>query len=436
VDAGGNLALSLALLAHSEDSAGDEPPSGWAHETLAACDAIALAQVVRDHVEAGQMRLTLGPDGSLVASPATRRGPAAWRERADFDDWAARMPRPDPAHPDPCTIIRSMGHQPGYPPTTSLGVRTYGDYLAVLAELIALVSGPRNSPLVMDEWELAAAIAESTDRDTDVVLDLLDPFTLSVDNARWHAAVPGIAAAPLVRLGADRVALSRAGLTSEPLLFLARELRRRDPETVNNAAVGREDVFRRDLYALFPDRRFVTSETRLRVRKPGGELRTDIDAAIFDRKTGTLALFELKSQDPFARSTAERTRQRDYVLAANRQLSGTLTWIQRHGGGDILHRMDARTAKTFQVQRVLPFVLGRYLVHFDDGPDPDKRAAWGTWPHVLRLVNPKDANPLLSLSERLRKDAAVSPIPEDTPPRDLTIGDLRLTVHPAPHHRP
>jgi len=37
---------------------------------------------------------------------------------------------------------------------------------------------------------------------------------------------------------------------------------------------------------------------------------------VFDRKTGTLGFFELKSQDPFARSTAELVRQRDNVLYA------------------------------------------------------------------------------------------------------------------------
>jgi len=38
--------------------------------------------------------------------------------------------------------------------------------------------------------------------------------------------------------------------------------------------------------------------------------RTDVDALVFDRKTGTLGVFELKAQDPFARSVEERQRQR------------------------------------------------------------------------------------------------------------------------------
>ena len=433
-DPGGNLALALSMRADQLEPAGTTSVGGWADDTLAACDTLALARVIRDHVVAGQMRLAPGPAGSIAASPTTRRGPASWRERADYDDWAARISGPAPQQSSPTPIIASMAHQPGYPRETVLGARSYGDYLDMLAALIVRVPAPGDGPLILDEWELATTIAGSTGRDVDVVMDLLDPFTLSADNADWHAAVPGIAAPPLVRLAAGQLALSGAGLTREPLLFLARELRRRDPEMINNAAVGREDVFRRDLYAVFSDRRFVTSDTRLRVRKPDGDLRTDIDAAIFDRKTGTLALFELKSQDPFARSAAERNRQRDYVLAANRQLSGTLAWVQRHGAGDLLQRIDARTAKTFRVQRVLSFVLGRYLIHFDDGPEPDRRAAWGTWPEVVRLANGSDANPLLSLADRLRKGEMDGPVPEGTSPRDLTIGDLRLTTFASSRH--
>jgi hypothetical protein len=158
---------------------------------------------------------------------------------------------------------------------------------------------------------------------------------------------------------------------------------------------------------------------------------------VFDRKSGTLGLFELKSQDPFARSTAELARQRDTVLYANRQISGVLDWLKRHGADDLLGRIDSRTAKTFRAQKVFSFVLGRYLVHFNDGPEPDRRAAWGTWPQVLRLldgqpVRATDANPLASLFGRLTKDEPLVRPPVDGPSREIDVGgDAHLVVHPS-----
>jgi hypothetical protein len=97
-------------------------------------------------------------------------------------------------------------------------------------------------------------------------------------------------------------------------------------------------------------------------------------------------------------------------------------------------RFDAWIAKTFRVQKVYPFVLGRYLVHFSDGPEPDRRAAWGTWPGLLRVldgesVRSTEANPLASLFTRLRKESSHIRLPTDGSSREISIGAARLIVH-------
>ena len=259
------------------------------------------------------------------------------------------------------------------------------------------------------------------------------PSTAS--NADYHATVPGMAAAPLIRTGSDTVVWSLHGLLTEPLLFLTRELKRRIPEAYHNAAIHREAVFREEIYALFAGKRFVTAPRRIALRGDKGNLRTDIDALVFDRKTGTLALFELKSQDPFVRTHAELTRQRDNVLYANRQVSGVLAWVKQHGADDLVARFDARTSRTFKAYRVCPFVLGRYLVHFNDGAEPDRRAAWGTWPQVLRLIEqhpirPSDANPIASLFSRLSRDMPLIRTITGAERRSIEVGSIQLVVHP------
>jgi hypothetical protein len=286
------------------------------------------------------------------------------------------------------------------------------------------------------ERSLVATITSDLGIHPDVIRRAVAAFTLDRENAAWHAAVPGVAAAPLVRLDAGWLVPSIHGLMTEPLLFLTRELRRRDAQEYHNTAYLREDVFRQDLYALFGDKRFVTSAGRIQLRRDAGNMRTDIDAVVFDRKTGTLGVFELKSQDPFARSTAALDRQRDNMLYANRQVSGVLAWLKQHGPDALLSRVDARTAKKFRAHKVYPFVLGRYVAHFSDGPEPDRRAAWGTWPGLLRLldggsVRLTDANPIASLFTRLANDDPfVLPLTAD-PPREIAIGTARITVHPS-----
>ena len=467
---GGNKALQLCLESTGDDpigtpaSPGDEL-DGWAERFLDECGQLVEAELVLAHGESGFMRIVDDGNGSFDAWITTRRAPAVWRERADFDWWgswlarrhepelrALRSGRPDSESSDSGhdayyrrlagVHLVMMAYQLAYPPDAAIGGCTIQTYRDVLGWLIGWAYGARDRGDVAtprSERSLISAIASGLDVDPDVIGPAVAAFTLDRESAGWHAAVPGVAAAPLVRVGPDRLVPSLHGLTAEPLLFLTRELKRRDAQKYHNSAHLREAVFRQDLYALFQDKRFVTSAGRLQLRRDGGDLRTDIDAVIFDRKTGTLGVFELKSQDPFARSTAELARRRDNMLYANRQVAGVLAWLKRNGGDALLNRVDPRTAKTFRVQKVFPFVLGRYLVHFDDGPEPDRRAAWGTWPQLLRLldgqpVRVSDANPLASLSTRLThltKDAPLIFPPAAGPPREIAIGNARLTVHPS-----
>lgn len=87
--------------------------------------------------------------------------------------------------------------------------------------------------------------------------------------------MPGVAAAPLVRLDPSRLVWSVYGLTTEPLLFLTRELKRRATLEYHNTAYLRQLVFRQGLYTLFQDKRFVTSAGRIELRRDTGDVRTD-----------------------------------------------------------------------------------------------------------------------------------------------------------------
>jgi len=464
---GGNKALQFCFESMGDDAQAASAPCGdglesWGERFLQECGRLVEAELVLAHCETGYMRMVDDGNGTFDAWIATKRAPAAWRERADFDWWASwlagrhepelralRSARTDVGNSDlerdafyrqsANVHLEMMAYQLGYPPDAEIGgctIQTYRDILGlfIVWALQARDRGEAAAP--RSERELVAEITSALAVDPAVAGQAVAAFTLDREGVAWHAAVPGIAAAPLIRVDPNQLVPSIYGLTAEPLLFLTRELRRRDAREYHNTAHLREAVFRQDLYALFQDKRFVTSAGGIELRRDSGNIRTDIDAVVFDRKSGTLGVFELKSQDPFARSTAELARRRDNVLYANRQISGVLDWLKRNGPDALLSRVDRRTAKTFRVQKIYPFVLGRHLVHFNDGPEPDRRAAWGTWPQLLRLIDGQpfratDANPLASLFTRLTKDAPIIQPPVDDPPREIAIGAARLIVHPS-----
>jgi hypothetical protein len=463
---GGNTALQLCL----DATASAPAPSAlvgngwdaWARRFLRECRELAAAELILAHGETGFMRLVDDGDGTFHAWIATKRPPPNWRERADIDWWAAWLAqrhapelraisaaRPAPEGNEPgsgasynglaSVYLEMMAYQLTSPPEAAIGGCTIQTYRDVLAQLIAWALQARDrgeTAAPQSERSLVAALARVLAVDPVLMAHAVAAFTVDAENAAYHAAVPGVAAAPLIRVDSDRLVWSVHALTTEPLFFLGRELRRRAAREYHNAAHLREAVFRQDLYALFQDKRFVTSAGRIALRRDGGDLRTDIDAVVFDRKTGALGIFELKSQDPFARSTAELTRQRDAFLYANRQTSGVLAWLQRHGADEILNRVDPQTARRFRVQKVFPFVLGRYLAHVGDGPQPDRRAAWGTWPQVLRQRDGQpfaatDANPLASLFTRLAKDEDLIRPPAGDTPREIALGRARIFVYPT-----
>ncbi|MGB3327721.1 MAG: hypothetical protein WBA46_02140 [Thermomicrobiales bacterium] len=432
---GGSLALSLVLGPDGEPSSVPDVPTAssldaWASPFLAGSAALADARQVLAHLATGFMRGEIQDDGTLAVRIARKRLPPTMRERIDLAWWAAHEHR----HPADDTFA-APSWQFGYLPAAEIAGHTANRWMDAVRVLTDRY-GEEASPV--PERDVRATLADRLAIAPDEAADILAGLTLDATSAGWHATVPGIASTPFVRIATETLMPSRFGLRSEPLLFLARELRRRDAPRWHNAAHQREEAFRGDLATAFSDKRFVHAPSRIQLRRDGGTLRTDIDAAIFDRKTGTLALFELKSQDPFARSPEELDRRRDSLLAANRQLSGILDWIRRHGPDEILDRIDHQTAKRFHVQRVLPFVLARTLVQFNDGPAPDKRAAWGTWPDVLRLhaagmLDPTTGNPLQTLFTRLHglPDAPLTAPSTDQPPRTISLGRVLLVLTAA-----
>ncbi|MGC4108467.1 MAG: hypothetical protein QM753_19260 [Thermomicrobiales bacterium] len=419
---------STKIATASMSNPSNEEPDQWATTFLADCADLTDARQVLAHLASGFMRGEGAEDGSLNVWIAQRRFPPQWRERIDLAWWDAHSRRVSGDDE-----VEALAWKFGYLPDAVIAgipARIWTDTVRILGERYGAASTP------VPEREVRSALVDAPGIDPETAGTILSALTLDATNAPWHATVPGIAPAPFVLLTTETLMPSHFGLRTEPLRFLARELRRRNAQEWHNAAHQREGAFRHDLMVIFGDRRFVHAPTRIQLKREGGALRTDIDAAIFDRKTGTLATFELKAQDPFSRSPEELERRRDSLLAANRQLSGILDWTKRHGPDEILDRIDHQTAKRFRVQRVLPFVLARTLVHFNDGPAPDPRAAWGTWPEVLRLhdagvLDPGSANPLQTLFSRLQGWPGDPPIPPETLPRTIRLGDTTITVHPV-----
>jgi hypothetical protein len=468
------LQVCLGAAAESSFNSSFVPSStldARADQILLECDRLSAGEQVLAYCKTGFMRMGQGgQEQHFSVWIASKKMPTEWREREDLTWWtntlattyererqnlalekAALQPQLDafasqwsadaPVYRTTPVLddyyrrlgrlwVKCMACHLLYPAQTLIGdctIERYGNVLAVLIGWAlkhldlcraCVVQHPSYGLRVLlappqDAAALIEALSATLRADRAAIGHAIDAYSLSQENVSYHCAGAGLPAPPLLWLDERQLVWSVAGLLSEPFLFLTRELKRRHSYEYHEASHAREAVFRQDLYALFADKRFVRSPNRIELKGAQGDLTTDVDALIFDRKTGALALFELKAQDLFAYSPQERLRQRDYFYSAGKQVLAHVQWLNRNGANALLARLDPQQVKRLKVQKTYIFVLGRYLAHFFDGPAFDRRAAWGTWPQVLRLVNTaafgaEDAHPIQSLYDKLTKDTPLA----------------------------
>ena len=483
----GNAAVSPALSPLVPDSTLD----AWADQVLLECDRLAEGEQVLAHCETGFMRMWQGGQQDFSVWIVSKKMSTEWREREDIQWWTNALAKTYERETRELAVekrslrqqldafasqwradmtvyrttqaiddyysrlgrlrVKGMACHLLYPAQTLIGgctVELYGDVLAVLIgwalkhldlsrafvaqrpsyTLRALLAAPHAATTLID------ALSETLGVDGAAIRRIVEAYSLYDENVFYHCSVAGTPAPPLLCVDERHLVWSLAGLLSEPFLFLTRELKRRHSYEYHTASHLREDVFRQDLYHLFSDKRFVRSADRVELRGAQGAPTTDVDALIFDRKTGALALFELKSQDIFAYSPQERVRQRDYFYHAGKQVLACVQWLNRNGANALLARLDPKQVKRLKAQKTYIFVLGRYLAHFFDGPEFDRRAAWGTWPQVLRLVNEapfdaEDAHPIQSLYNKLMKDTPLTPSSPVLDVQEIMIGESHVYVY-------
>ncbi|MEO8971842.1 MAG: hypothetical protein ABI406_09630 [Ktedonobacteraceae bacterium] len=485
-------ALSLCLSTrNTRTHVSDEALDAWADSTLQACASLAEVERILAYCDTGFMCMQQGNDADYNVWIASKKMPTEWREREDIASWthfleqtyAAEMQALSSERPliqqqlaiftgqwngqslyqTTPTIdnyyhrlgalhIKSMTPYNIYPASATIGVCTFAVYRDTLGALLGLtlkqldvcqiMLNHHPTPLLrhvltqpLDDTSLIEVLATTLALHPATVRLALDAYTLDASNISYHSSVSAVPLPPLIRLDEQHRVASFAGLLTDPLFFLTHELKRKYSYEYHTASQLREEIFRQDAYALFADRRFVKSAGRVELKRTKGTLTTDVDALIFDRKTGALALFELKTQDPFAYSYQERLRQRDYFYSASKQVFASSEWVKRNGANALLSRLDSTQVKRLKAQNVYIFVLGRYLAHFFDGPPFDARAVWGTWSQVLRLVNGKafdanDANPIQSLFNKLSRDTPLALSDKATPNvQEITIGERHIHAY-------
>lgn len=281
--------------------------------------------------------------------------------------------------------------------------------------------------------DMADWVADAFGLDKQTWTTALDVLTLDRANLGYHTETVCGPAAPLIRIGADHVLQPLFGTAMNPFFFLLRELRNRFRDDWDRNVNERESAYRAQLYQLFPQECMLKTPGNTRLRS-GGATKTDVDAAVLDRRTGAIGLFQLKWQDPFGFSMRERaSRSRNFIDESKKSVEATSQWLETHDADEILANFGfGRSSKT-GVKPIRLFVLGRNFAHFSGGDEMDDRAAWGTWPQLLRHAHDhyRHDDPIEGLYHTLRADSPTDRKVDGLQRRAFRLGDKSIVWDPC-----
>lgn len=210
-------------------------------------------------------------------------------------------------------IVFNWQEEAGFHPSIALGGVSGSDITSVVIILVSLhakhvrfarlamgdhkdISIPQSLTIWEPRTELLTSIVDLTGMATDVIDKALSVVSMVASDSTHLVAHTTPFSPLLYDLENGYVLRPVSSIYRNPFPAILAFQKWREPTSINQIIAPRENWMREITYALFQGNRYVRIEGAIKVRL-GGVIATDIDAAIFDRTTGELALFQFKWQD-------------------------------------------------------------------------------------------------------------------------------------------
>lgn len=283
------------------------------------------------------------------------------------------------------------------------------------------ISIPQSLTIWTPEDELTAGIADWTGMSKKRVASAIAAVTLRASEAHYLAQHTMAQVPLLVSFENDTVLRPVASVGRNPLITTTNLLVSRAPGIRDALDARREEWLRNDLYALFQGRRYLCVDGNIRLRD-GSKTITDLDAVVFDKTAGDLAIFQLKWQDYFTNDVrALRSRSKNLVKQIDTWAEKVSAWILERSVADLGRTMRINPKKHGAILRVFLFAISRTAarVHGYGYTSEHEGLAIANWPQFLRVrreIGPVDqVFPRIhtALAEEATATVEVEPIPAE-----------------------
>ncbi|HEX8328024.1 MAG TPA: hypothetical protein VF629_10825 [Hymenobacter sp.] len=268
-----------------------------------------------------------------------------------------------------------------------------------------------------------------------VAEQVLSCLCMTPDNSESYLSEPGAPPPPYIQISNNQLVRSAAGCMINPFCFLNKSLKAKFRKDYDKLVNEREARFMNDVYSLFEGERFITVNRTVDISSDKGN--TDLDAVVFDTQTKTLALFQLKWQDPLGESIKLRRTKADNLFKANDWVDRVCSWLKSKSGPEILQHVlktngASRKKELKELKDVCLFVVGRHNMHFSNR-EMDNRAVWASWQGIcaaqIQIAAFVQDDPIWALYARLRIQEADGRISrDDVPPTeyDMQLGSYTI----------
>ena len=335
----------------------------------------------------------------------------------------------------------------GIHPKAKLGPITGADITSVGASLISLHSKHFGCVSVAKEiyqqvsvgqsltvWgpraELEESISAVSKRPLSVVRSVFNTLAMTSEQAKKLANHSTPLIPLLFDLGNGFILRPVSCLTRNPFTAARTQHQWLDPRTEHAVAADRENWMREHLYAMFAGRRYICFPGNLKLRR-GGAVLTDIDAAIYDRLTGDVGIFQLKWQD-YSTNDVRQLRSKAANLSAELTdwSSKVMSWIEENGVSALDKSLRLKQKRREAVRGVMLFGISRSSVRTHGfGVRTDAPSlAMAVWPQFVRArmeVGPSERS-LRDLHARLLQEYGQVP---DIRPMPASIPVTGATLH-------
>ena len=256
---------------------------------------------------------------------------------------------------------------------------------------------------------------------------ILSCISLSSENSELYR-YGQVNCAPLIKISKNQYLHSVAGSLFHPFSFLLSSLQQKFPKDVSRNINLRENVFRKQLYEIAGEK--FTCINHNIIIKCGNRTVTDIDAAMVDKSSGEIALFQLKWQNQTVDSIRSlHSKALNYAEETMYWVKSVKQWIEYTSEAEIAgHLGNGIKGKHIDKSKIFLFVLGRNHGNYSGEHLVSEKTVWVQWFQLLQCLLVMKKNFTISDLYDMLQESSLFAANVKQVPQEYCIGAYKIVV--------